>query len=74
MNIVIKNKLFCIVFLLILKYDLGGLLTVIDSDGKPTHVPANSLNMSGGVQGGVAGFASSSSIAAGICLRFYKKL
>ena len=45
----------------------------MNSDGKPTQVPASSLNMSGGLQGGAAGFSSSSSIAAGICLRFYKK-
>ena len=58
---------------MIFKYNLGGLVTVMNSDGKPTQVPASSLNMSGGLQGGAAGFSSSSSIAAGICLRFYKK-
>ena len=59
---------------MIFKYNLGGLVTVINSDGKPTQVPASSLNMSGSLQGGAVGFSSPSSVSAGIYLKFYKKL
>ena len=45
------------------------MVTVMNSDGKPTQVPASSLNMSGALSGGVAGLSPSSSVAAGIYLK-----
>ena len=44
---------------------LGGLITVVGSDGKPTQVPASSLGQLGGAIGGAA---SSSLGGAGIYL------
>ena len=45
------------------------MVTVMNSDGKPTQVPASSLNMSGALSAGVAGLTPSSSVAAGIYLK-----
>ena len=46
-------------------------MTVINSEGKPTQVPASSLNMSAAIQGGATGFTPSSTVAAGIYLRSF---
>ena len=45
------------------------MVTVINSDGKPTQVPASSLNMPGALSGGVAGLSPSGAVAAGIYLK-----
>lgn len=42
----------------------GGMVTVINSEGKPTQVPATSLNMSGVIQGGASGLSLPSSLGA----------
>ena len=45
--------------------NLGGLVTVINSEGKPTQIPANSLNLSA-IANSAGGLATSGSVAAGI--------
>ena len=44
-------------------------MTIINSEGKPTQVPASSLNMSAAIQGGATGFTPNSTVAAGIYFR-----
>ena len=41
-------------------------MTVINSEGKPTQVPASSLNMSAAIQGGATGFTPNNTVVAGI--------
>ena len=43
------------------------MVTIINSEGKPTQVPATALNMPGAIQGGASGLSLPSSLgAAGI--------